>query len=83
MALEEQKEAGGLREKGWGQRRDAAQRVGQAPELAARGLAWRGGGPAADGGLAQVLIRHCWMSWHNATSFLLGLSLPCIGHSNK
>ena len=29
--------------------------VGKAPELAARCLAWRAGGPAADGGLAQVL----------------------------
>lgn len=74
MALEEQKEAGGLREKGWGQRRDAAQRVGQAPELAARGLAWRGGGPAADGSLAQVLIDLCY----KAISLYQGLSHSCI-----
>lgn len=52
-----QEEVGdGLRERGWGSGEMAFKRVGGAfSELVARCLAWKVGGPAADGGLAPML----------------------------
>lgn len=47
---------GPVGERNCGRREIAFKRVGQAPEMAARYLAWRGDGPAGDGGSTQVVV---------------------------